>query len=124
MKAIETQDAPAALGPYSQAVKNNGILYVSGQLGIDVNTGLLAPSFQGQAELVFENLKNILTAAGLTFKDVVKVSIFLDDMSSFPALNTLYGKIFDQKPYPARETIQVAKLPLNGAIEISLIAME
>jgi 2-iminobutanoate/2-iminopropanoate deaminase len=123
MKVINTQKAPAAIGPYNQAVQKNGILFISGQLGFDLQTGNLADSFEAQTELVFSHLQNILTEAGMTFGNAVKVSVFLKDMGKFPILNEYYKKYFTE-PYPAREAIEVRDLPKGGDIEISLIAMQ
>ncbi|MCB5247843.1 MAG: RidA family protein [Candidatus Cloacimonetes bacterium] len=123
MQTINTHHAPAALGPYSQAVMMNNTLFVSGQLGIDAGTGNWAEGFEAQANLVFANLKAILEAAGMGFRNVVKVSVFLKDMNDFAALNEIYARNFSA-PYPAREAIQVARLPKDGLIEISVIAMK
>lgn len=121
MQAVVTPHAPGALGPYSQAVLHNGILYVSGQLGIDYVTGEMPDDFAGQAELVFKNIKAILEAAGMNFGNVLKATIFVQDLGDFAVLNEIYGKQFSQ-PYPARETVQVARLPKDGKVEISVIA--
>ena len=123
MQAISTTQAPPALGPYSQATLASGLLFVSGQLGIDPATGEMPPDFAGQARLVFANLRAILTAAGLGFSSVVKASVFLTDMGNFAALNEIYAGHFSA-PYPAREAVQVARLPKDGQIEISLIAVK
>jgi 2-iminobutanoate/2-iminopropanoate deaminase len=123
MKVIITDKAPVAIGPYSQATKKNGILFISGQLGIDPQTQQLANSFEDQAKLVFENLKNILSEAGMTFKNAVKVSVFIKDMSKFSILNDIYKTQFSE-PFPAREVIEVRDLPKSGDVEISLIAMD
>jgi len=123
MNSISTQKAPAALGPYSQAVMKDNFLFISGQLGIDPNTGKLATTFTEQAELVFSHLEHILKEARMSFENVVKATIFVDDMKNFPTLNSIYGKYFTE-PFPARETVQVAKLPANGSVEISLIAIK
>lgn len=123
MQAISTTQAPPALGPYSQAALANGLLFVSGQLGIDPATGDMPPDFTDQARLVFANLRAILTAAGLGFSSVVKASVFLTDMGHFSALNEIYASHFSA-PYPAREAVQVARLPRDGQIEISLIAVK
>lgn len=122
MQPIKTHKAPNAVGPYSQAVLKNNTLFVSGCLGIDASTGVMPEAFSEQANLVFANLKAILDAAGLSFSHVVKVSIFLMDMNDFMVLNDIYAQFFNE-PYPARETVQVARLPKDGRIEISLIAM-
>lgn len=121
MQAISTIKAPAALGPYSQAVIMNDALFVSGQLGIEAETGNFGEGFEAQANLVFANLKAILEAAGMSFRDVVKVSVFLKDMNDFAALNEIYARNFSA-PFPAREAIQVARLPKDGLVEISVIA--
>ena len=123
MQPISTLKAPAALGPYSQAMMMNNTLFVSGQLGIEADTGNWGEGFEAQANLVFANLKAILEAAGMSFRDVVKVSVFLKDMNDFAALNEIYARNFSA-PYPAREAIQVARLPKDGLIEISVIAMK
>ncbi|HPB43672.1 MAG: RidA family protein [Candidatus Cloacimonetes bacterium] len=123
MQAIRTIKAPAALGPYSQAVMMNDALFVSGQLGIEAETGNFGEGFEAQANLVFANLKAILEAAGMSFRDVVKVSVFLKDMNDFAALNEIYARNFSA-PFPAREAIQVARLPKDGLVEISVIAIK
>lgn len=122
MQAINTNQAPPAIGPYSQAVLSNGVLYISGQLGIDPVSGNMAEGFEGQANRVFANLKAILEAAGMSFRNVVKASVFLLDMNNFAALNEIYARNFSS-PFPAREAVQVARLPKDGEVEISLIAM-
>ncbi|MFW5627815.1 MAG: RidA family protein [Candidatus Cloacimonadaceae bacterium] len=122
MKSIMTHSAPAAIGPYSQAAMMNNTLFISGQLGIDLNTGELAEGFEAQANLIFQHIKSILTAAGMGMSHVVKVSVFLQDMNDFARLNDIYARHFSS-PYPAREAIQVARLPKDGLIEISVIAM-
>jgi 2-iminobutanoate/2-iminopropanoate deaminase len=123
MKSIHTSGAPAAIGPYSQAVHKKGLLFVSGQLGIDPSTGEMGKSFAIQSELIFSALGNILSAANMSFSNVVKVTIYLEDLMNFDVLNRIYSRFFSD-PYPARETIQVARLPKNGAVEISLIASD
>ena len=122
MQAINTNQAPPAIGPYSQAVLSNGVLYISGQLGIDPISGNMAEGFEEQANRVFANLKAILEAAGMSFSNVVKASVFLLDMNNFAALNEIYARNFSS-PFPAREAVQVARLPKDGVVEISLIAM-
>ncbi len=122
MKSIATHLAPAAIGHYSQAVLMNDILFVSGQLGIDPSTGNMAEGFEAQANLVFQHIRAILEAAGMGMSHVVKASVFLDDMNDFGQLNEIYGRQFSA-PFPAREAIQVACLPKNGLVEISVIAM-
>lgn len=122
MQSVMTHRAPAALGPYSQAIMKNNTLFVSGQLGIDPNTGVMPESFEDQAALVFANLKAILEAAGMGMTHIVKASVFLKDMDDFSRLNEIYSRQFSA-PFPAREAVQVARLPKDGLIEISVIAM-
>ena len=121
MQAIQTDRAPAAIGPYSQAVQADGWTYISGQLGLDPKTGQLAHGFESQARQVFANLRAILEAGGLTFAHAVKVTVYLQDLNQFAELNRIYAEYF-QAPHPAREAIQAARLPKDGLIEISLIA--
>jgi len=122
-KIIKSNNAPAPIGPYSQAVLAGNTLYCSGQVGIDPATGKLNdPDLETETTQVMENLKAILIEAGLEFKDVVKTSIFLKDMNDFTEVNQIYGRYFIEAP-PARETVQVAGLPLDVNVEISLIAV-
>ncbi|HNX01574.1 MAG TPA: RidA family protein [Candidatus Cloacimonadota bacterium] len=122
MRAVHTINAPKVIGPYSQATLQNGLLFVSGQIGIDPHTGEMGKSFMEEARLCFANLREILTEAGMSFAKVVKVTIFITDLNNFNLMNDLYAQFFSE-PYPARETVQVAALPKNASIEISLIAM-
>ena len=119
---IHTPDAPEPIGPYSQAVRANGLLFVSGQIAMDPSTGeLLTANIQTETTRVMENLKAILETAGIRFSHVVKTTIFLSDMGHFGAVNDVYGKYFTGK-YPARETVAVKTLPKNVNVEISVIA--
>lgn len=120
-EAIHTDDAPPAIGPYQQAVRAGDWVWVSGQLGLDPATGVLAGGFEAQARRVFSHLDAILRAAGCGWDDVVKVSVFLRDLGDFAALNAIYAERFSA-PYPARETVQVARLPKDALVEISLVA--
>jgi 2-iminobutanoate/2-iminopropanoate deaminase len=117
---IFSDKAPAPIGPYSQAVKINGTLYVSGQIAAE-----LAKSGDIKAEtgIVMQNIGHILGAAGLGFQHVVKSTIFLKDMNDFVAVNEVYGSFFTKEP-PARETVQVARLPKDVNVEISVVAVE
>lgn len=121
MKVISTTKAPAAVGPYSQAVLANGFLFVSGALGINPETGKFEEGFEAQAERVFSNLKAILSEAGMGFEHVVKAEVFLKDLGQFKVVNAIYGKYF-QAPFPARYAFEVAALPLGGLVEISVTA--
>jgi len=118
-----THRAPSAIGPYSQAVIRNNTMFISGQLGIDPVSGAMPGGFIEQATLVFGNIKAILEAAGMGFPNVAKVTVFLKDMDDFSSLNEIYSRYFSL-PYPAREAVQVARLPRDGLIEISVIAMK
>ena len=119
--SISTPKAPKAIGPYSQGVNAQGLLFISGQLPIDPATGRINSSdIVSRAEQVFENISAIAKAAGGSLNDVVKVTLFLTDMADFQQVNEVYGKFF-QAPFPARSTIQVAALPLNSNIEAEAI---
>ena len=121
-KIINTPDAPAAIGPYSQAIVHGGLLYCSGQIPIDPSTGEFAgTTIDVQAEQVMKNLAAILSAAGTDFSKVIKCTIFLADMGDFATVNGIYGKYFQSEP-PARETVAVKTLPKNALVEISCIA--
>lgn len=123
MKAIQTDQAPAAIGPYSQAVSHNGLVFVSGQLGLDPVTGEMAEGTDAQTRLALQSLTAILQAANLSSAQVLKATIYVADMNDFALVNTLYAEFF-QPPYPAREVVQVARLPKDGRVEISAIAAE
>jgi len=121
-RIIKTSDAPAALGPYSQAVEVNGTLYVSGQIAIDPLTGkLIEGDIQAQTRQIFKNINAILLAAGYTFDDVVKSTCFLSDISDFRAMNEVYGQHY-VKDHPARSAFAVKDLPMGALIEIETIA--
>ena len=124
MKAIATQNAPAAIGPYSQAIEVNGTVYVSGQLGIDPSTGSFAEGGAvAQARQSLTNISNILKEAGMSMKNVVKVTVLLADINDFAAVNEIYKDFFDA-PFPARSAFAVAALPKGGKIEIEAIAVK
>lgn len=120
---ITTQDAPAPIGPYNQAVLSGDTLYMSGQIALDPKTmALVNDSIVSETHQVMKNLQAVLKAAGMTFENVVKTSIFLSDMESFGAVNSVYGEYFDEAVAPARETVEVANLPKYVNVEISMIA--
>jgi 2-iminobutanoate/2-iminopropanoate deaminase len=121
-KIIETKNAPAPIGPYNQAVLLDNTLYISGQIAINPKTGTLdTSSVEIETKQVMENLKAILIEAGMDFSNVVKCSIFISDMNNFGKINEVYGSYFS-KDFPARETVQVARLPKDVNVEISAIA--
>lgn len=119
-QAITTAAAPAAIGPYSQAIATDGLVFCSGQVGIDPATGKLVDGVEAQAERALHNLLAVLDAAGLSAGDVVKTTIFLADMADFSTVNAVYSR-FVVDPKPARSTVQVAALPLGARVEIEAI---
>lgn len=123
-RIIESKDAPAPIGPYSQAVKTGNMLFTSGQIALDPVSGeLITSDIRTETHRVMENLLAVLKAAGMGFEHVVKTSIFLGDMENFAAVNEVYGQYFDQESAPARETVEVANLPKYVNVEISAIAV-
>jgi 2-iminobutanoate/2-iminopropanoate deaminase len=123
MKAVVLTDrGPKPIGPYSQAIKANGLLFVSGQVALDPKTGeMLSGDIRQQTERVLENLKGILEAGGSSLHHVVKTTVFLKDMNEFTAMNEVYARYFTAAP-PARATVQVARLPKDALVEIEVIA--
>lgn len=123
-KIIKTNNAPAPIGPYNQAVQAGNMLFISGQIALDPKTGeLLQGDIQAETKLVMENLKAILTEAGTDFSKVIKTTIFLMDMGQFAQVNEVYGSYFDNATAPARETVQVSGLPKGVKVEISMVAL-
>jgi len=122
---IKTSKAPAPIGPYNQAILIKDTLYISGQTPIDPATGkLVEGDVKAEAEQCMQNLKAILEEAGMTFENVMKTSIFLKDMHQFAQVNEVYGSYFDADTAPARETVEVANLPMFVNVEISMIAVK
>lgn len=121
-KVISTDKAPAAIGPYSQGNMANGILYISGQIPFNNETGKVEEGIEKATHQVMKNLQFILEEAGMTFANVMKATIFLKDMGDFAAMNEIYASYLEDGHYPARETVQVSCLPRNVEIEISMIA--
>jgi 2-iminobutanoate/2-iminopropanoate deaminase len=123
-KIIETNNAPAPIGPYSQAVLSGNTLYTSGQIAINPKSGkLILDSIELETTQVMDNMKAVLKEAGMNFDHVVKASIFISNMDDFNQINTVYNQYFTSD-YPARETIQVARLPKDVNVEISMIAVK
>lgn len=121
-KIIFTDKAPAPIGPYSQAVAYGNMLYTSGQIALHPVTGeLVTGDIETETKQVMENMKAVLEAAGTTFENVIKSTIFISNMDDFAKINGIYGAYFNEKTAPARETVQVAKLPKNVNVEISMI---
>lgn len=117
---IASENAPAALGPYSAGIASGNLAFLSGQLGLDPSTGELAEGVAAQAEQALKNIEALLTAAGATFGNVVKTTVFLADIADFNAVNEVYGARFTE-PYPARSAVQVAALPKGALVEIECI---
>lgn len=121
MKEIKTTNAPGAIGPYSQAIEVNGLVYTSGQIGIDPATGAIAEGVEAQAHQVCKNLTALLEAAGTSMDNVVKTTVFIKDMNDFGTVNGIYAQYFTE-PYPARSCVEVARLPKDVLVEIEVIA--
>jgi len=121
-ESIQTTKAPAAIGPYSQAVKAGQLLFVSGQLGSDPASGELASGIEAQTRRAIENLGAILEAAGLSLSDVVRTGIFLADLAGFQKVNAIYAEYFTSS-FPARSTVEVSRLPRDAEVEIEAVAL-
>lgn len=122
-RSIYSPEAGSPIGPYSQAVRAGDLLFISGQIPLDAATGqLVQDSFEAETRQVMKNLEYILKAAGLSFAHVAKSSIFLKDLEKFPVVNQIYGEYFPEGRFPARETVEVARLPKDVNVEISMIA--
>jgi 2-iminobutanoate/2-iminopropanoate deaminase len=120
---VQTESAPAAIGPYSQAIKANGLVYCSGQVHLDPKTGSLTEGTVGeQTRQVLNNLKAVLEAAGSSLDKVIKTTVFLADMNDFGEMNEAYGKFFGDPP-PARSTVEVSRLPKDARVEIDVVAL-
>ncbi len=123
-KIIFTEKSPAPIGPYNQAVLKGNTLYTSGQIAINPVSGeLVIADIEAETEQVMQNMKAVLEAAGMTFENVVKATIFITNMNDFGKINTVYSSYFNEETAPARETVQVAALPKNVNVEISMIAI-
>jgi len=121
---VTTEDAPAAIGPYSQAMRAGDLVFLSGQIPLDPASGqMVAADVALQTERVMQNLAAVLAASGCNFADVVRTTIYLVDLASFAAVNAIYGRFF-AAPYPARVTVQVAALPRGALVEIDAIAVK
>jgi len=121
-ETVNTGKAPAAIGPYSQAIRSRGFLFCSGQIPLDPATGkIVGGGIEGQTERVLNNLAAVLEAGGASLRSVVKTTVYLADLGDFPAMNGVYGRFFPEEP-PARATVQVAKLPADALVEIDAVA--
>ncbi len=121
-RVVETVDAPKAIGPYSQGIVANGFVFTAGQIGTDPKTGTLVEGIEAQTEQVLKNLAAVLKASGSSMDDIVKATVFLADMNDFAKMNAVYAKYFEA-PFPARSTVQVARLPRDAKIEIEVMAV-
>lgn len=124
-KVITTSKAPAPIGPYNQAILSNDTLFISGQIPLNPETGQLeTASLEKETQTVMTNLEAILNEAEMSFKNVIKCSIFISDMNNFKQINTVYGRYFEEETAPTRETVEVAALPKGANVEISAIAIK
>lgn len=124
-KIIDTKNAPSAIGPYSQGTAGCGLIFVSGQLPIDPNTGEFATGgIKGQTRQSLENLRQILESAGSGLDKVLKTTVFLSDMNNFAQMNEVYKEMFGDSNYPARSAVEVARLPKDALVEVEAIALE
>lgn len=121
MKQVNTNNAPAAIGPYSQGMSTGNLVFLSGQLGINPETGEMVDGVKAQATQVFKNIQALLESEGLTLDNVVKVLVLLSDINDFSTVNEIYAEQFSE-PFPARSAFAVKNLPLNGLVEIEVIA--
>lgn len=121
MKQIKTEKAPAAIGPYSQAIISGNTVYCSGQIPINPETGEIPEGVANQAHQVFKNIKNLLEAAGTSIDKIIKTSVFIKDMNDFAEINAIYAEYFTE-PYPARSCVEVARLPKDVLLETEVIA--
>lgn len=120
MKQISTTNAPAAIGPYSQAIISGGLLFCSGQIPVEPATGIIPDGVEAQAEQAFTNLKNLIAAAGADIKDTIKTTVFIKDINDFTVINEIYAKYFTA-PFPARSCVEVARLPKDVLLEVEAI---
>lgn len=120
MKQISTNNAPAALGPYSQAIRSGNLLFCSGQIPVDPATGNIPNGLEAQAEQALTNVKNLIEAAGASIGNTVKTTVFIKDMNDFAAINAIYAKYFTE-PFPARSCVEVARLPKDVLLEVEAI---
>jgi 2-iminobutanoate/2-iminopropanoate deaminase len=123
MKQISTPNAPAAIGPYSQGLRSGNMVFISGQIPVDPATGEMVVGIEAQAKQALTNLRNVLAAAGLSTKNVIKTTVFLADLKDFPTVNAIYESFF-LAPYPARSCVQVAGIPKGALVEIECIAID
>ncbi|PYZ91629.1 reactive intermediate/imine deaminase [Salipaludibacillus keqinensis] len=119
---LQTNEAPSAIGPYSQAIQTGNFVYTSGQIGLDPETGEMVDGLENQAHQVMKNVKAVLAAAGCEMNDVVKSMIFMQNMDDFVKVNDIYASYF-QEPYPARSAVEVSRMPKGALVEVEVIAV-
>lgn len=122
-KVISTDRAPSAIGPYSQAIEINGMVYTSGVIPVDPSTGAVAQGVEAQAEQAFQNLINLVEAAGSKAENIIKTTVFIKEMNDFATINEIYKKYF-KEPFPARSCVEVARLPKDVLLEIEAVAFQ
>lgn len=122
-KVVKTNKAPGAIGPYSQGIDVGNMIFFSGQIPLDPETGEMPEGIEAQTRRALDNVKGLLESQGLTFKNVVKTTVFLDDINDFATMNGIYAEYFEE-PYPARSAVEVAKLPKGALLEVEVIAVK
>lgn len=122
-KVVKTDKAPGAIGPYSQGIDIGNMIFFSGQIPLDPETGVMPESIEAQTRRALDNVKGLLESQGLTFKNVVKTTVFLDNIDDFTTMNGIYAEYFEE-PYPARSAVEVAKLPKGALVEVEVIAVK
>lgn len=123
-KTVSTNKAPGAIGPYSQGIITDSFMITSGQIPLDPETGVMAEGIKAQTEQSLKNVKAILEEAGFSMNDVVKTTVFLNDMNDFADMNEVYGTFFEEGSYPARSAVEAARLPKDALVEIEAIAVK
>lgn len=122
-KVVKTNKAPGAIGPYSQGIDIGNMIFFSGQIPLDPETGVMLEGIEAQTRRALDNVKGLLESQGLTFKNVVKTTVFLDNIDDFTTMNGIYAEYFEE-PYPARSAVEVAKLPKGALVEVEVIAVK
>ena len=122
-KVVKTNKAPGAIGPYSQGIDIGNMIFFSGQIPLDPETGVMPEGIEAQTRRAFDNVKGLLESQNLTFKNVVKTTVFLDNINDFATMNGIYAEYFEE-PYPARSAVEVAKLPKGALLEVEVVAVK
>lgn len=122
-KVVKTNKAPGAIGPYSQGIDIGNMIFFSGQIPLDPETGVMSEGIEAQTRRALDNVKGLLESQNLTFKNVVKTTVFLDNINDFATMNGIYAEYFEE-PYPARSAVEVAKLPKGALLEVEVVAVK